>query len=170
MRVQEQRTVNGMKPAKRKRAPAAATVDAPRIEAVAAPHADASNAADLTRVEEAPPVQRTQSGVLALGPNCTVRDCGLIKSELLDLLAHRHPVTIDVGAVERIDTAAMQVLCAFVRDRKAAGGEVRWNGQAPSFAAAVRLLGLKDALGVPDAQLTPHSTPHATPHATMGPA
>lgn len=103
---------------------------------------------------DAPGVQRPHSDVLALGVNCTVRDCSVLKSELLDLLTHRQPVTIDVTAVERIDTAAMQVLCAFVRDRHAAGGQVLWTGMAPSFAAAVRLLGLKKVLSVSDAQLT----------------
>jgi len=102
---------------------------------------------------EAPAVKRPESDVIALGPSCTVRDCAEIKSELLDLLTHRQPVTIDVSSIERIDTAAMQVLCAFVRDRTAAGGQVHWTGQAPSFVAAVRLLGLKQALHLPDALL-----------------
>jgi anti-anti-sigma regulatory factor len=63
-------------------------------------------------------------------------------------------VTIDVGAVERIDTAALQVLCAFVRDRKVAGGAVLWIGCTESFCEAIRLLGLQHFLNVPDAQLT----------------
>jgi anti-anti-sigma regulatory factor len=59
------------------------------------------------------------------------------------------PVTIDVHAVERIDTAALQLLCAFVRDRQAAGGQVLWTGCTESFSEAIRLLGLQKALAVP---------------------
>lgn len=147
-----------MKQSKRKRAatapatPAASRASEKVIE-VAIPHAAETAAANADSASGESIAQRAQSDVLTLGVNCTVRDCSLLKSELLDLLAHREPVTIDVGGVERIDTAAMQVLCAFVRDRHAAGGAVRWAGHAPSFVAAVRLLGLQKVLSVPDAQM-----------------
>jgi anti-anti-sigma regulatory factor len=85
-----------------------------------------------------------------LSEACTVRDSVSLKFALLDLIAEPHPVTIDVSAVERIDASAMQVLCAFVRDRKAAGGVIHWAGSTDSFSEAVRLLGLQKALGVPD--------------------
>ena len=96
----------------------------------------------------------SQSHMLALTASCTVRDSVALKSSLLDLLMDKRAVTIDVRAIERIDTAALQVLCAFVRDRKAAGGEVLWVGGTESFCEAVRLLGLQSVLGVPDANLT----------------
>lgn len=89
----------------------------------------------------------------ALNASCTVRDSIALKSALLDLLADRRPVTIDAGAVERIDTAALQVLCAFARDRKAAGGEVVWTGGTDSFCDAIRLLGLRQLIEVPNARL-----------------
>jgi anti-anti-sigma regulatory factor len=94
-----------------------------------------------------------QGNLYALTASCTVRDSIALKSALLDLLMKPQPVTIDVRAVERIDTAALQVLCAFTRDRKAAGGEVLWLGCTESFSEAVRLLGLQQVLGVPDALL-----------------
>lgn len=147
-----------MKQSKRKRAATAQATPADsrasdNVIAVAIPPAAETAAANAEAANGASVAQRAQSDVLKLGANCTVRDCSQLKSELLDLLAHREPVAIDVGGVERIDTAAMQVLCAFVRDRQASGGQVRWIGQAPGFAAAVRLLGLQKALGVPDAQM-----------------
>jgi len=88
-----------------------------------------------------------------LSASCTVRDCIALKSALLDMLMDPQPVTIDVRAVERIDTAALQLLCAFVRDRKAAGGQVLWAGSTESFSEAIRLLGLQKALAVPDTLL-----------------
>jgi anti-anti-sigma regulatory factor len=148
-----------MKQAKRKRAAATQVASASEraVEVRTVNTTDVQSrekSASARGLSDAPVAQRSESGVLALGANCTVRDCSALKSELLDLLAHRQPVTIDVSGVERIDTAAMQVLCAFARDRQAAGGQVRWVGQAPGFVAAVRLLGLKKVLGVSDAQLT----------------
>jgi anti-anti-sigma regulatory factor len=94
-----------------------------------------------------------QAHMHELTASCTVRDSVALKSALLDLLMDQRPVTIDVRAVERIDTAALQVLCAFVRDRKAAGGQVFWVGCTESFCEALRLLGLQQVLDVPDAQL-----------------
>jgi anti-anti-sigma regulatory factor len=85
-----------------------------------------------------------------LSASCTVRDCVALKSALLDLLMDPQPVTINVSAVERIDTAALQLLCAFVRDRHAAGGQVLWTACTESFSEAIRLLGLQKVLAVPD--------------------
>jgi anti-anti-sigma regulatory factor len=95
----------------------------------------------------------SQVHMYELSASCTVRDSIALKSSLLDLLMDQRPVTIDVRAVERIDTAALQVLCAFVRDRKAAGGKVFWVGCTESFCEAICLLGLQQVLDVPDAQL-----------------
>jgi anti-anti-sigma regulatory factor len=94
-----------------------------------------------------------ESTSYVLSASCTVRDCIALRSALLDLLMDPMPVTIDVRAVERIDTAALQLLCAFVRDRQAAGGQILWTGRTESFSEAIRLLGLQKALAVPDALL-----------------
>jgi phospholipid transport system transporter-binding protein len=95
-----------------------------------------------------------ETHVYVLPASCTVRDSGALKSVLLDLLMSPRAVTFDVSGVERIDTAAMQVLCAFVRDRKAAGGNVQWVGSTEGFSEAVRLLGLQHALEVPGTLIT----------------
>ena len=112
---------------------------------------EGSSAAALSSVA---PARASESHTYAISASCTIRDSIEMKSSLLDLLMDQHPVTIDVRAVERVDTAALQVLCAFVRDRKAAGGEVIWTGFTESFSEAIRLLGLQQALGLTDAQLT----------------
>jgi len=158
-----------MKQTKRKRAsvvaPAATTTPAierpvmapPQLVAVSGANAKQSVDEDsfMTNGSNDQPTQgaHTRSHMYALTASCTVRDSIALKSALLDLLMDTHAVTIDVRAVERIDTAALQVLCAFVRDRKAAGGSVLWVGYTESFADAVRLLGLQQVLCVTDAQL-----------------
>jgi anti-anti-sigma regulatory factor len=146
-----------MKQTKRKRAnavaPAAATTvaGAPSIAAEDSVMRNANH-----EPTSAPPraADHSQPHTYALAASCTVRDSLALKSALLDLLMDQRPVTIDVRAVERIDTAALQVLCAFVRDRKAAGGTVLWIGCTESFCEAIRLLGLQRVLNVPDALLT----------------
>lgn len=113
-----------------------------------------TEASPIAPSNSAAPAREPQTHRYEISASCTVRDSIALKSALLDLLMDQQPVTIDARAVERIDTAALQVLCAFVRDRKAAGGEVRWEGCTESFSEAIRLLGLQQALGLADAQLT----------------
>jgi phospholipid transport system transporter-binding protein len=79
---------------------------------------------------------------------CTVRESATLRTDLLDLLASADAVTLDVGAVERIDTAALQIVFAFVRERRAAGGMVNWSGDSEGFTEAARLVGLDRMLGV----------------------
>jgi ABC-type transporter Mla MlaB component len=56
-------------------------------------------------------------------------------------------VTLDVSAVERVDTATMQLLCAFVRDRGGRKQNVTWRGESQALQDAVRLLGVGALLG-----------------------
>jgi anti-anti-sigma regulatory factor len=58
------------------------------------------------------------------------------------VLKSARPVTVDVRAVRRIDTASMQLLAAFARDRRSSGLAVATVGDSPAFDEAVRLLGL----------------------------
>jgi anti-anti-sigma regulatory factor len=87
------------------------------------------------------------SASLALGASCTIREGAVLKAELLKLANAEHTVVLDVQAVERVDTAALQLLCAFVRDRRAQGRRTNWTGNPQSFTDAVEVLGLTQALG-----------------------
>jgi phospholipid transport system transporter-binding protein len=78
---------------------------------------------------------------------CTVRESAMLRADLLSLLS-ADEVTLDVGAVERIDTAALQIVFAFVRDRRIAGAAVNWSGDSEGFSEAARLVGLDSMLGV----------------------
>ncbi|MGH8270016.1 MAG: STAS domain-containing protein, partial [Steroidobacteraceae bacterium] len=55
----------------------------------------------------------------------------------------------DASALQRIDTAALQLLAAFVRDRRTAGRAVDWRGGTAALESAAALLGLKDMLELP---------------------
>jgi ABC-type transporter Mla MlaB component len=88
-------------------------------------------------------------GVYAIAAECTVADAGALKSGLAKLLEDSNAVTLDIGAVQRIDTAGLQVIATFVRERESQGRQVQWRGDAPALAAAAQLLGLSSILKLP---------------------
>lgn len=88
-------------------------------------------------------------GCFALAAECTIADAGSLKSGLATLLDDSDSVTLDIGAVRRIDTAGLQVIAAFVRERESHGRKVRWRGSAPALSTAAQLLGLSALLGLP---------------------
>ena len=83
---------------------------------------------------------------VTLAAECTVAEADALKSELAGRLDEPGPVTVDVSALQRIDTAGLQLLAAFVRDRREAGRAVEWHGQAPALQAAAGILGLNNML------------------------
>jgi ABC-type transporter Mla MlaB component len=89
-------------------------------------------------------------GVFALSADCTVAESAALKSALLENLSLPTPVTLDIGCVQRIDTAGIQLLAAFVREREGLGLQVQWRGSAPAFTSAARLLGVASVLKLPE--------------------
>lgn len=87
--------------------------------------------------------------VVTLGSNCTVKDAAALKQSLCAVLNSEAAVIIDVGAVDRIDTAAIQLLCAFVRQRAADAHSVMWRGTPAALREAAGLLGVSELLGLP---------------------
>ncbi len=88
-------------------------------------------------------------GSLTLAAECTVAAADSLKSELARRLDESEPVVVDVSALQRIDTAALQLLAAFVRDRRTAGRAVTWRGRAAALETAAGVLGLHDMLELP---------------------
>ncbi|HTT01939.1 MAG TPA: STAS domain-containing protein [Steroidobacteraceae bacterium] len=88
---------------------------------------------------------------LALPGECTLAAAEGLKLRLMRLLTTVTAVTVDVRRVRRIDTASMQLLAVFVRDRATSGRAVRITGDSAAFAEACRLLGLGGLLGAPAA-------------------
>ena len=78
-----------------------------------------------------------------------VSEAAELKSRLGKLIRVRRPVGLDIGGVERIDTAAMQIIAAFVRDRATRGLAVEWHGSSAALSSAARLLGLAPLLKLP---------------------
>jgi ABC-type transporter Mla MlaB component len=59
------------------------------------------------------------------------------------------PVEIDASSIERVDAAALQLLCSFVREAKKRGKEVRWIQPSQALTASARLLQLEEILDLP---------------------
>jgi ABC-type transporter Mla MlaB component len=126
---------------KRKAAPSSSKAAA--RAARAAPAASAAPAA-----QEAAPTPAAPKS-LALAAECLVTDATSLKANLASLLDEPLPVTLDVTALQRIDTAALQVITAFVRERAGHGRPVEWQGTAPVLGTAAQLLGLTTLLKLP---------------------
>jgi ABC-type transporter Mla MlaB component len=86
---------------------------------------------------------------LALAAECTVADATALKESLAALRDQPLAVTLDVTALQRIDTAGLQVISAFIRERAGHGRPVEWRGNAPALTNAAQLLGLTSLLGLP---------------------
>jgi anti-anti-sigma regulatory factor len=92
---------------------------------------------------------KTANGTFAVAAECTVADASSLKAGLAKLLDESGIVTVDIGAVQRIDTAGLQVIATFVRERESHGRQVQWRGHAPAMSAAAKLLGLGTLLKLP---------------------
>ena len=78
----------------------------------------------------------------ALGADCTIEHALALQKQLAKVLADRACVTLDFGAVKRCDTAGMQVLAAFIRERRDAGRDIELASMSENFLVTVKLLGL----------------------------
>jgi ABC-type transporter Mla MlaB component len=95
---------------------------------------------------------KTGSGSFSIAAECTVADASSLKASLAKLLDDSGVVTLDVSAVQRIDTAGLQVIATFIRERESQGRQVQWHGHAPALSNAARLLGLGDFLKLPTSE------------------
>jgi ABC-type transporter Mla MlaB component len=95
------------------------------------------------------PVESSGMPTISLSSNCTVKDATAFKDELLQWLDEPGSVAIDAKSVERIDTAIVQLLCAFIRDRAAQNLGVTWVAAPGPLLDAARTLGISTALALP---------------------
>ena len=102
---------------------------------------------------------KTEGGTFTVAADCTVADAGTLKSGLAKLLDDEGVVALDISAVQRIDTAGLQVIATFVRERDSHGRQVEWRGEAPALTAAARLLGLTSLLKLPAAAEAAETAP-----------
>jgi anti-anti-sigma regulatory factor len=86
--------------------------------------------------------------------NLDITRIGTLCEELRARLAVARPVTLDVSGVTRVDTAALQLLTAFVRGARGRGIALAWHQPSEAFTRSAERLGLSQELG-----LTPAAPP-----------
>ncbi len=89
---------------------------------------------------------------LVLPADCRIGAQVALKQALLDAL-ETDGIVLDGRAVERTDTAALQLLTLFQREVKARGGTLSWCGASDALNEAAGLLGLTQILELPAAAL-----------------
>jgi len=99
--------------------------------------------------ESAAAATNVTSGVIELPDQCLLRDAVEYRQRFVDCV-NAESVSVDVGAVDRIDTAFIQVLVSFARTRAAAKRPTTWQRVTAEFVASARLLGVQTTLSIPD--------------------
>jgi len=95
-----------------------------------------------------PTAAPSPDSVLRLPAQCSIRDAAQLLAQLMLRIEHSAPVYIDAAQVERVDTAALQLLVAFLNDRKAQQRAVVWLDCSDALMRAARSLGLMGALAL----------------------
>jgi anti-anti-sigma regulatory factor len=98
----------------------------------------------------APAVAAAAPAGLKLEASCTLRDSIDMQFQLLAVDFGDSDVLVDGSAVERIDTAGLQMLVSFARHQAGRGKPLRWTAVSPELTRGSRLLGLGTLLGLPD--------------------
>ena len=100
-------------------------------------------------VVAAPAASAVAAPTIALASNCSVKDAVALKESLCAVADADASVVLDASGVERVDTATVQLLCAFVRERVASNKGIVWQGVPAAMQEAARLLGVHALLALP---------------------
>ena len=98
---------------------------------------------------ETAPVDKAPEPIVTLPSNSAVKDAAALKAALIKVVGLPVTVSLDVRSVERVDTATLQLLYAFVRDRAQRKLAVEWLGCPKALIESSRLLGVHTMLGLP---------------------
>jgi ABC-type transporter Mla MlaB component len=83
----------------------------------------------------------------ALPAECVIANAGSLRESLVSL-AKVADLTLDASALQRLDTACLQLLAAFVCERRMADHAISWTGAPALLADRAQLLGLAEALAL----------------------
>jgi ABC-type transporter Mla MlaB component len=108
------------------------------------PHDTGTSATATASSTEAPPTT-----LVYCSPECNISVAQDLYDTLQAALGAQCPVVLDATHVERVDTAVLQMLCAFVRDAQASGIVVQWRQPSPALENAAQLLNVRTCLALP---------------------
>jgi anti-anti-sigma regulatory factor len=90
--------------------------------------------------------------VVRLPSDCRLAAQAALKVQLQDVL-HKGDIVLDAAGLERVDTAALQLLVLFRRELEGHGGKLAWRDANEVLNEAAGLLGLDQLLNLPAATL-----------------
>jgi ABC-type transporter Mla MlaB component len=85
---------------------------------------------------------------VSLPAECVIASATALRDVLIERVGDAGTVQIDASSVQRIDTASLQVMAAFVRERRNDGLSFEWLGVPACLTEAATLLDLTNALGL----------------------
>lgn len=86
---------------------------------------------------------------IALDADLRLAVAPALRDTLLSALAAGKPVRLDGAAVAQVDTATLQLICAFVRDASASELSVSWVAPSEALMAGAAMLGLHRSMNLP---------------------
>ena len=85
---------------------------------------------------------------LELGSDLGIERAAELKEMLAAQVDSGRSVVLDLSKAERIHSASLQLITAFVRERQNAGRKTRIADPSPAFEESARVLALNSALGL----------------------
>ena len=85
---------------------------------------------------------------ISMPADCRIAEVGELQARLLDALESPQ-IVLDAGTVDRVDTAALQLLVAFQREAKQRERQVQWAQVNAPLRDAADQLGLSEVLALP---------------------
>lgn len=96
-----------------------------------------------------------EHSVLRLESDCTIREARTLKQQLQQHLQAPAPLFVDGSAVERADTAGVQLMVAFSLDCLERGISFSWPFRSNALKRAIDRLGVGALLECPGAVIVP---------------
>lgn len=88
--------------------------------------------------------------LIQLGSSLDVAKATELKKELTRIVKRKPPFLLDGSAVERIDTAGLQLLAAFRAETIKRDIAMQWDNVSITLKNAAELLGLSNEIGISD--------------------
>jgi len=113
-----------------------------------ASQAAAAQAAPGKAMAAKPGPPADKESVVRLPPALRIADVAELHELLEPKLHAKGEVIIDASDVEMLDTAALQLLSAFMTERRSQDGKLTWRAPSEAFCTGASLLGLESHLGL----------------------
>ncbi len=88
--------------------------------------------------------------VIDCGDALGIANVGDMYERVLTSLAEGHTIQFNVRKIERVDTAAMQMIYAFSKEAEKHGHVLLWEGASEAFVRSAKMLGLATLMNMTD--------------------